>query len=69
MKEQLESSGIEIYEFPTFDASIADRNKKMNGLIPFAAVAGNSTEQVNGKMIRVRKLPWGMVKGKNANER
>lgn len=71
----MEENDIDYYQFPTSDISIADKNEAINvffllffsylikSKFPFATVSSNAIEIIDGKEVRVRKLPWGMVKG------
>lgn len=61
--EELHSNGINIYNFPTDDETVADLNTRMNGQIPFAVVGSREEIVVNGVKMRARKYPWGTVEG------
>ncbi|XP_042214714.1 septin-7-like isoform X3 [Homarus americanus] len=54
---------IKIYEFPEDegDSGVA----KMKQRVPFAVVGSNTTVEVEGKKVRGRKYPWGIVEVEN----
>uniref|UniRef100_A0A671S2G1 Septin n=1 Tax=Sinocyclocheilus anshuiensis TaxID=1608454 RepID=A0A671S2G1_9TELE len=58
---ELVSNGVQIYQFPIDDETVANINTAMNGHLPFAVVG--STEEVNigNKMLKARQYPWGVV--------
>ncbi|XP_036431743.1 septin 10 [Colossoma macropomum] len=62
---ELVSNGVQIYQFPVDDESVAKINTTMNGHLPFAVVG--STEEVNigNKMVKARQYPWGVVQVEN----
>merc|ERR1712029_1111501 len=60
---ELVNNGVQIYQFPTDDETICDRNKEMNGHLPFAVVGANDFVKVGSKMVRARQYPWGVVQG------
>ena len=60
---ELVNNGVHIYQFPTGDETIADTNKAMNALLPFAVVGSNEFVKVGNKMVRARQYPWGVVQG------
>merc|ERR1712029_1048015 len=62
---ELINNGVQIYQFPTDDADIGDRNKEMNGNLPFAVVGSNDFVKVGPKMVRARSYPWGTVQVEN----
>ena len=61
--EEMVSNGINIYQFPTDDESVADLNTKMNEQVPFAVVGSRDEIVINGIKTRARKYPWGTVEG------
>ena len=61
--EELRSNGINIYQFPTDDETVAELNVKMNEQVPFAVVGSRDEIVVNGQKVRARKYPWGTVEG------
>lgn len=62
---ELVSNGVQIYQFPIDDETVAKINTAMNGHLPFAVVG--STEEVNigNKMVKARQYPWGVVQVEN----
>ncbi|XP_023211806.1 septin-2-like isoform X2 [Centruroides sculpturatus] len=62
---ELVSNGIEIYQFPTDDESVAERNASMNAHIPFAVVGSAEFARVGNKVARVRQYPWGVIEVEN----
>ena len=60
---ELVNNGVQIYQFPTEDDTVAPTNKEMNGVLPFAVVGSNDFVKVGNKMVRARQYPWGVVQG------
>ena len=60
---ELQTNGVEIYQFPTDDESTAEVNQTMNSHIPFAVVGSNDFARIGNKMVRSRQYPWGTVQG------
>ncbi|XP_069951577.1 septin-7 isoform X3 [Cherax quadricarinatus] len=54
---------IKIYEFPDEEGDAA--GSKMKQRVPFAVVGSNTTVEVEGKKVRGRKYPWGIVEVEN----
>ena len=44
---ELVNNGVQIYQFPTEEESVAETNKQMNGVLPFAVVGSNDFVKVN----------------------
>merc|ERR1712079_256621 len=63
--QELTNNGVQIYQFPTDDETIRDRNKEMNAHLPFAVVGSNDFVKVGNKMVRARQYPWGVVQVEN----
>ncbi|KAK0406588.1 hypothetical protein QR680_018672 [Steinernema hermaphroditum] len=64
--DELRGHNIQIYQFPTDDDTVRQANQELNKLIPYAIVG--STDFVtkdNGKSVRARKYPWGIVEVEN----
>jgi len=59
---ELVNNGVQIYQFPTQEESVAEANKQMNGVLPFAVVGSNDFVKVGNKMVRARQYPWGVGK-------
>merc|ERR1712111_130210 len=64
---ELVNNGVQIYQFPTDDETIAETNKQMNGVLPFAVVGSNDFVKVGNKNVRARQYPWGVVQVENEN--
>lgn len=60
---ELINNGVEIYQFPISDETIAETNKQMNAFVPFAVVGSNEFIKVGNKLVRARQYPWGVVQG------
>lgn len=62
---QIVQSRIKIYEFPESDTEEDNERhetKKMKDRVPFAVVGSNTIiENSDGKKVRGRKYPWGIV--------
>ncbi|XP_019647534.1 PREDICTED: septin-11-like isoform X1 [Branchiostoma belcheri] len=64
---ELVSNGVQIYQFPTDDETVAELNATMNGHLPFAVVGSTDEVKVGNKMVRARVYPWGTVQVENEN--
>merc|ERR1711983_261833 len=64
---ELVNNGVQIYQFPTEDGTVAETNKQMNGVLPFAVVGSNEFIKVGNKNVRARQYPWGVVQVENEN--
>ncbi|XP_041457634.1 septin-11-like [Lytechinus variegatus] len=64
---ELVSNGVQIYQFPTDDETVADLNSSMNGHLPFAVVGSTEEVKMGNKMVRARQYPWGIVQVENEN--
>lgn len=66
--EDIESNGIQIYQFPECDSDedeeFKQQDRELKASIPFAVVGSNIVLEVAGKKIRGRQYPWGVVDGK-----
>jgi septin 6/8/11 len=62
--EELRANGVQIYQFPTDDETVADLNSKMNDQVPFAVVGSTDEIVVGGHKVRARQYPWGTVEGR-----
>ena len=60
---ELVSNGVQIYQFPTNDDTVAELNSTMNGHLPFAVVGSMDEVKVGNKMVKARQYPWGTVQG------
>nr|XP_028583854.1 septin-10 isoform X9 [Podarcis muralis] len=64
---ELVSNGVQIYQFPTDDESIAKINASMNGHLPFAVVGSTEEVKIGNKIVKARQYPWGIVQVENEN--
>lgn len=64
---ELVANGVQIYQFPTDDETVADLNSTMNGHLPFAVVGSTEEVKMGNKMVRARQYPWGVVQVENEN--
>lgn len=61
---EINSNKIQIYEFPDVEDDDVETNKLNNLLkskLPFAIVGSNTLIEVDGKTVRGRHYPWGLV--------
>ncbi|XP_061429215.1 septin-7-like isoform X2 [Lethenteron reissneri] len=66
MKEIVEHK-IKIYEFPDVEDDDEKLAKKVKDNIPLAVVGSNTVLEVNGKRVRGRQYPWGVVEVESAD--
>merc|ERR1711976_964395 len=64
---ELSNNGVQIYQFPTGEETVAETNKQMNGILPFAVVGSSDFIKVGNKSVRARQYPWGVVQVENEN--
>ncbi|XP_075912646.1 septin-11-like isoform X2 [Petromyzon marinus] len=62
---ELVSNGVQIYQFPTDDETVAEINATMNGHLPFAVVGSTEEVKMGNKTVRARQYPWGTVQVEN----
>lgn len=62
--QELTQNGVQIYQFPIDDESIAEVNTGMNTHVPFAVVGSTEFIRIGNKTVRARQYPWGTVQGK-----
>ncbi|CAJ0931806.1 unnamed protein product, partial [Mesorhabditis belari] len=63
---ELAQQKIEVYEFPTYDETVSAINAEMNKCVPFAIVGSTDfVQKGNGKPVRARRYPWGIVEVEN----
>lgn len=69
--DEIQKHEIQIYEFPECDSDEDEDFKKqdqeLKKSVPFAVVGCNSVVEVNGKRLRGRVYPWGIVEVDNPN--
>ncbi|XP_069748743.1 septin-6 isoform X3 [Narcine bancroftii] len=64
---ELVSNGVQIYQFPTDDETVAEINGIMNAHLPFAVVGSTEEIKIGNKMMKARQYPWGTVQVENEN--
>ncbi|XP_057620721.1 septin-14 [Chionomys nivalis] len=64
---ELDSNGIQIYQFSEDDEDAAQANTSVNGLLPFAVVGSMEEVKVGKRMVRGRHYPWGVLQVENEN--
>ncbi|XP_078258671.1 septin-10 isoform X2 [Rhinoraja longicauda] len=64
---ELVSKGVQIYQFPIDDETVAKINSTMNGHLPFAVIGSTEEVKVGNKMVKARQYPWGVVQVENEN--
>jgi len=64
---ELVGSGVQIYQFPTDDETVAEVNANMNSHLPFAVVGSTEEIKLGNKMVKARAYPWGTVQVENEN--
>merc|ERR1711981_742742 len=64
---ELINNGVQIYQFPLDDETVAEANKENNQHLPFAVVGSNEFVKVGSKEVRARQYPWGVVQVENEN--
>eukprot|EP00731_Ephydatia_muelleri_P023638 Em0015g1221a len=62
---EIMENGIHIYTGQIDEEEDSDEIKELRDAIPFAVVASNSVFEVNGKRVRGRLYPWGVVEVEN----
>uniref|UniRef100_A0A8D2DL35 Septin n=1 Tax=Sciurus vulgaris TaxID=55149 RepID=A0A8D2DL35_SCIVU len=67
LMSELVCNGVQIYQFPTDDDTIAKINAAMNEQLPFAVVGSMDEVKVGNKMVKARQYPWGIVQVENEN--
>ncbi|KAM4795339.1 septin-4 isoform 2-T2 [Rhinophrynus dorsalis] len=69
IRDELEHFGIRIYQFPECDSDQDDDFKRqdieLKNSIPFAVIGANTVVEVNGRRVRGRMYPWGVVELEN----
>jgi cell division control protein 11 len=63
------SYSIPVYNFPydveEDDPLTVSENQALRALLPFAIVGSNEELEIDGELVRVRRLPWGVVEVDN----
>merc|ERR1739838_524934 len=65
MGNELTSNGVQIYQFPVDDETVAELNSTMNSHLPFAVVGSTEEVKIGNKMVKARQYPWGTVQVEN----
>lgn len=64
--EELRANDIQIYQFPVDDDTVRQSNESFNKIVPFAVIGSTDfVTRENGKQVRARKYPWGIVEVEN----
>ncbi|KAJ3365065.1 hypothetical protein GGF32_000245 [Allomyces javanicus] len=67
--EDIRYYGIQVYDFPfdeeDEDEETVEENMELRALLPFAVVGSDEEINVNGRLIRARQYPWGVVEVEN----
>uniref|UniRef100_A0A0K0F4U9 Septin-2 (inferred by orthology to a D. melanogaster protein) n=1 Tax=Strongyloides venezuelensis TaxID=75913 RepID=A0A0K0F4U9_STRVS len=64
--EEIKTNEISIYKFPTDDDTVRHANESFNNIVPFAIIGSTEfVQRENGKLVRARKYPWGVVEVEN----
>jgi cell division control protein 11 len=65
--EDIEHYRIPVYNFPydmdEDDEDTVEENAELRGLMPFAIVGSEETVEIEGRKVRARQYPWGVVEG------
>ncbi|EHH53694.1 Septin-11 [Macaca fascicularis] len=61
---ELVSNGVQIYQFPTDEETVAEINATMSVHLPFAVVGSTEEVKIGNKMAKARQYPWGVVQGR-----
>uniref|UniRef100_A0A915EGW8 Septin n=1 Tax=Ditylenchus dipsaci TaxID=166011 RepID=A0A915EGW8_9BILA len=63
---ELKAQNIDIYQFPIDDETVRKENAALNKLLPFAIVGSvDFVPKEDGRLVRARRYPWGMVEVEN----
>jgi len=67
--EDIEHYRIPVYNFPydteEDDEDTVEENSELRSLMPFAIVGSDDVIEVNGRRVRARQYPWGIVEVDN----
>lgn len=67
--EDIEHYKIPVYNFPydieEDDEDTVEENAELRGLMPFAIVGSDDVMEINGRRVRARQYPWGVVEVEN----
>lgn len=63
----IEDHQVQIYQFPECDSDedeeFKQQDRELKASVPFAVVGSNILIEINGKPVRGRQYPWGVVEG------
>ncbi|OCT94139.1 septin-5 isoform X2 [Xenopus laevis] len=69
IRDEIEKYGIRIYQFPECDSDededFKQQDIQLKKSIPFAVIGANTIIEVNGRRVRGRMYPWGVVEVEN----
>lgn len=65
IREEITKFGIKVYEFPDVDDEGYPDHKNFKARVPFAIIGSNVTIDNDGRRVRGRKYPWGVVEVEN----
>lgn len=67
--EDIEHYRIPVYNFPydieEDDEDTVEENAELRGLMPFAIVGSDDFVEIDGRKVRARQYPWGVVEVEN----
>ncbi|XP_035983300.1 septin-8-A [Fundulus heteroclitus] len=62
---ELQSYGVQLYQFPTEDEEVGEINSSLNARLPFAVVGSTEGVKIGNRMVKARSYPWGAVQVEN----
>uniref|UniRef100_A0A3Q2PAX2 Septin 8b n=1 Tax=Fundulus heteroclitus TaxID=8078 RepID=A0A3Q2PAX2_FUNHE len=62
---ELQSYGVQLYQFPTEDEEVGEINSSLNARLPFAVVGSTEDVKIGNRMVKARSYPWGAVQVEN----
>ncbi|XP_043983622.1 septin-8-A-like isoform X1 [Gambusia affinis] len=62
---ELQSYGVQIYQFPNEDEEVGEINSSLNAHLPFAVVGSMEDVKIGNRMVKARSYPWGAVQVEN----
>ncbi|KAK5620396.1 Septin-8-A [Crenichthys baileyi] len=62
---ELQSYGVQLYQFPTEDEEVGEINSSLNARLPFAVVGSTEDVKIGNRMVKARSYPWGSVQVEN----
>ncbi|XP_078535688.1 septin-4-like isoform X2 [Lissotriton helveticus] len=71
IREEIDHYGLRIYQFPDCDSDEDEefkvQDQELKRTIPFAVIGSNTVVEANGRRVRGRLYPWGIVEVENPN--